>query len=685
MSVLSQRCAPARFLLPVALTLAALTSSIATAEPALPAPPVPAAAVGVIAADNNPRPAGCGLHIVLVVDRSSSTELFDADYKAAATAFVRALASTPSEIGIVSFAQDASTAAGYTAVSTPAGVTALGLAIDALPDFVPLTNWEAGLRQVATFAPPDLVVFITDGQPNASGTPGALDAGALDDAITAANALKSNGVTHILGVGVGDSTGFLDNIGEITGEDAGSAPPTRDVVASTTADLFDELNNLALDLCRATVTIHKQIRTGPGGGGLTDGTGWIFGAPSAAPTTATTDGDGVASLGFDHDHLGREVITESAPAGAPATAIESVQCVKDADRGPIAVPVDQVTARAFRLSVAQQDVVHCEVVNVVTGSIEIRKNTTHGAGGVFHFHLFGAFGLDRGFDATTITANVPVTAGTMTDLRPGTYTIEEADLPEGWALTGVNCGDATTIAVEAGDVGIALRAGEHAICTFSDDRSGSDLAITKTAGNPSPIEGSTDQDIRYTVTVLNRGPADAHHDATVVEVAPAGTTLVGATPPIGVVCDVPAGPKLTCTIPSSRLRVVDEPVVIPVEVHVPSATTAAAVTVVNRVVVTSDDDPAPCVVSDDGIRCSSSTNNYAEVSTTLAGVAGETVVRSTTSSAPPADSSPPAAPAGRTLAFTGASGRGLALLGAIFVGMGIVVLALTRLRRRNAR
>jgi len=110
-------------------------------------------------------------------------------------------------------------------------------------------------------------------------------------------------------------------------------PPTHDVVASTTDDLFDDLNNLALDLCRATVTIHKQVRTGPGGSGLTDGAGWIFGAPSAAPTTATTDGDGLASLEFDHDHLGLEVITEAAPAGAPPTAIESVQCVKTPTAG----------------------------------------------------------------------------------------------------------------------------------------------------------------------------------------------------------------------------------------------------------------------------------------------------------------------------------------------------------------
>ena len=379
MSVPSQRRAPAQFLLLALLTLVVFAGSAAAAEPSIPAPSEPGASAGVVATDNNPRPAGCGLHIVLVVDRSSSTELFDADYKSAAKAFVSALAGTPSAIGIVSFAQDASTAAGYTGVSTSAGVATLNAAIDTLPSFVPLTNWEAGLHQAATFTQPDLVVFITDGQPNASGSPGALDAGALDDAITAANALKSNNVTHVLGVGVGDSTGFLDNIGEITGKDPGSAPPTHDVVASTTSDLLDDLKDLALDLCRATVAIHKQVRTGPGADGLTEEAGWTFGAPGAAPTTSTTDGAGSAHLEFDHDHLGFETITEAGPSSAAGTAIESVQCVKDADGGPITVPVDQVTASSFRLALAQQNVVRCEVINVVTGSIEVRKATTHGA------------------------------------------------------------------------------------------------------------------------------------------------------------------------------------------------------------------------------------------------------------------------------------------------------------------
>ena len=275
-----------------------------------------------------------------------------------------------------------------------------------------------------------------------------------------------------------------------------------------------------------------------------------------------------------------------------------------------------------------------------------------------------------------------MTAGTVADLRPGTYTIDETTLPEGWTLTKVDCGDATTIAVEAGDVGIALRAGEHVICTFTDDRSGSDLAITKTAGDPHPIEGSADQDIRYTVTVVNRGPADAHEDATVVDVAPAGATFLSATPPAGVVCDSSLPPKLTCTIPSARLRVVDEPVVIPVEVHVPSAASGDQMTVVNRVVVTSADDPAPCAIANDGITCSESTNNYAEASTTLVSVAGETVTTTTSTSTPvPA----PTVPAGGTLAFTGSGSRNFAMLGALFVGLGMVVLALTRRHRRTAR
>ncbi|MGH9025728.1 MAG: SpaA isopeptide-forming pilin-related protein, partial [Acidimicrobiia bacterium] len=58
--------------------------------------------------DNAPSAGGCGINIVLVLDRSGSVAPFASDYIAAANAFVDALVGTPSQIAVVSFAGQAS-------------------------------------------------------------------------------------------------------------------------------------------------------------------------------------------------------------------------------------------------------------------------------------------------------------------------------------------------------------------------------------------------------------------------------------------------------------------------------------------------------------------------------------------------------------------------------------------------
>jgi Mg-chelatase subunit ChlD len=174
-------------------------------------------------AANNPLSDKCGLNIVLVVDRSGSTKDFDSDYKDAANAFVNGMVGTPSKIGIVTFADSASVLSNYVDVSGgPGGLNTL---INGLPTPNGLTNWQDALETTnSSFTAPDLAVFITDGNPtkhNGSGND-------LDNAITAANTLKGNGVTHITGVAVGKDID-LGNIGDITGSGAGIGGNNPDV------------------------------------------------------------------------------------------------------------------------------------------------------------------------------------------------------------------------------------------------------------------------------------------------------------------------------------------------------------------------------------------------------------------------------------------------------------------------
>ena len=148
-----------------------------------------------------------------------------------------------------------------------------------------------------------------------------------------------------------------------------------------------------------------------------------------------------------------------------------------------------------------------------------------------------------------------------------------------------------------------------------------DLEITKTASQPAVGAG---QPFTYTIGVNNLGPSDATVDATVVDVLPADVAFQSfAALPAGVVCGVPVGRTITCTIPKGLLEVADPPVLITMNVVIP--TTPTTVPVINKVIVTSPDDEAPCTVTSTNITCDpSNTNNYADV---IVGFTGLTIVK----------------------------------------------------------
>lgn len=617
-------------------------------------------AAAVTSSPNNPLADHCGLNIVLVVDRSGSTKNFNSQYKDAAKTFVNALVGTPSQIGLVTFNDSATLRSGYKDVSaTDNGLNSL---IDGLPAPSGFTNWQDALEKTsANFAGPvpDLVLFITDGNPTTHNGGGGDD---LTPAITAANTLKAMGgnLPHITGVAVGQDIDQA-NIAAITGAGAGLAGDP-DVLTSSPDTIVNDLKELAIDLCGGTVTIHKQVRTGAG---TVDSTtpalvdGWNFAAAGdGAPSGTTgTDGTGAVTLAFDNDHLGANTITES--AGLAGYAIESVSCNDAA--------VDH-TGSTFAVAVDESTVTSCTVVNAPTalGSIGVSKITTHGAGGPFTVNVSGP-NTNSDLSGSTPGQNSSTSLGAAEGLYPGTYTIDETAMPEGWAFAGVQCDSGS---VEGDVVTVQLGVGQDVSCTYTNDLVPSNLTIVKTAEEGTNT--GTVQPIDYTLTVDNAGPADAHADATVVDVLPAAATFVAVDPPAGVTCDTGALPQISCTVPASMLEVSDPAVEIGVSVTVANGSG----TVTNQSLVTSTDDPAPCVVSNDGITCSTVTDNFSEVSNSVPDVAG-TVVTAPVNGPPTQVEAAQAA-----LAFTGSNGIArLAGLAALLAAFGAAMLILSRKRK----
>ena len=125
------------------------------------------------AAQANPDlTSACGLDFALVIDRSGSVSSDGASdtVRNAAKAFLTALVDTGSKVSLTSFAITATVDKSATALTT-ANLANLKSTVDDL-NFGGYTNWEDGLiKAQSTFGgftggKPDLVVIITDGNPN---------------------------------------------------------------------------------------------------------------------------------------------------------------------------------------------------------------------------------------------------------------------------------------------------------------------------------------------------------------------------------------------------------------------------------------------------------------------------------------------------------------------------------------
>ena len=234
--------------------------------------------------DNATLPPGCGTNILLVLDRSGSIDPYKNAYKAAAQTFVNQLNGTPTQIGITSFNDNInsySPAQGSSSyyhapldLSVADNAATLNSTINSVyssPNS--LTNWDGALdaaAQAKGFAPnantgqsanPDIVVFITDGNPT---TDEITDTSAslieLTSGMASANKVKSQAgrtgfKTKMLAIGVGNGVtpaNLKAVSGPVEGVDGDYATPTVEELKSFLAEF-------AAAQCGARVYIRKHL------------------------------------------------------------------------------------------------------------------------------------------------------------------------------------------------------------------------------------------------------------------------------------------------------------------------------------------------------------------------------------------------------------------------------------------
>jgi hypothetical protein len=268
-------------------------------------------------APNPPLTHACGLDVVLVLDISGSIDQVElALMRDAAKVFVNSLLpATPSKIAIVVFSSEAGT---LHVLSENAA--SLINAINSIQFTGGQTNWKGALNEARGLLEgandrddakqPDLIVMLTDGEPN---IPSIDPVGA---AVTEANLAKtSNSLLPIrilsVGIGLGNPPNptFLANLQAITGPSVhppDPISPTIDVIYGDFADLDEILGKVATTFCGGTITVKKIIDTDGNCNSTADqtpGAGFTFTPAviggSSVPTSGQTDAAGVFNFDFN--------------------------------------------------------------------------------------------------------------------------------------------------------------------------------------------------------------------------------------------------------------------------------------------------------------------------------------------------------------------------------------------------
>ena len=262
--------------------------------------------------DPSAPPTRCGGTVTVVLDTSSSipsqggaTSLVNA-----ALGFIDAFSGTPTYLRIVGFDVSAysyypTTAGQYVNILNPStNLTAMRTKIDnqdlSNARWGGGTNWEDGLWQAfrttsgtAFSQLPELVVFISDGEPNRNRTNTPNDGDArfnttdLSRAVTAANYGRGTGA-RIVGILVGNDASTTNQgrmksvVGNVAWNGTGATNPGNAAAAdfflpansASFAQLGNVLRSISAAVCGGTITVQKRIEQA---GALSEATGiWSY-------------------------------------------------------------------------------------------------------------------------------------------------------------------------------------------------------------------------------------------------------------------------------------------------------------------------------------------------------------------------------------------------------------------------
>lgn len=212
---------------------------------------------------NPPWQQHCPQRIALVVDLSESMGPNLDALKQSASNLIDALRGAPNEVAVVAFGTNAFVAVPETNVGAKDDRRRVKDEIDNLSILegnLGATNWDTALT-TARGVKPDVVILLTDGQPNAHGQPAIggsspVDSEHLASAVRAADALKNSG-TRIVGLGIGLLPGNVGNLVAVTG------PTAEDDFYQTDASgLLSKLYDIASKACGVPVAALPQPEPG---------------------------------------------------------------------------------------------------------------------------------------------------------------------------------------------------------------------------------------------------------------------------------------------------------------------------------------------------------------------------------------------------------------------------------------
>lgn len=251
---------------------------------------------------------GCGLGVVVLVDASSSIFMAGAEnpdlMRAGAVTLLQALRGTASTAAVISFRNNAVTELPPTSLEDGAGFRRAVQAVDGIDfdrgtfgDPAAGTNWDAAFRAARTRGTnaegaTDLVVILTDGNPNRYGQPvddrprpttPDFDPRALDAGVAEADDLRRAG-TRVVAVGVGDvrAPSLQAVSGPVRGEDwfVGDFSAVADAVGA-----------VATDVCGRRVAVEARVDGAP-----LSGVSFSLDAGSGGPSRRRTNPEGTASF-----------------------------------------------------------------------------------------------------------------------------------------------------------------------------------------------------------------------------------------------------------------------------------------------------------------------------------------------------------------------------------------------------